>query len=235
MYDLFLAMTILLLFATGVASILYYDRIKRAYRKYEEAKEIVDDVIISFSKQLQTQERRLAVVTRRIEVAASQSERTERRMKVCEGQLTKFTTKMQPISEIEQRTKAYVKNINKRMSVISTNQETITQKIERIEKVGSRFTVPPEVETEAAISIKREHALAPLTQTELNVLEIIAVEGGKTAPEIKERVKLTREHTARLMKKLYVEGYLERDVRKIPYVYNIKKEMKRLLRNESRT
>jgi len=66
------------------------------------------------------------------------------------------------------------------------------------------------------------------------VLEILAAEGRKTAPEIRERVELTREHTARLMKKLYEEGYLERDVQKIPYAYSIKKEMQKILKKESK-
>jgi DNA-binding Lrp family transcriptional regulator len=56
------------------------------------------------------------------------------------------------------------------------------------------------------------------------------MEGAKTAPEIKDRVHLSREHTARLMKKLYEEGYVERETGKIPFKYNIKKEMAKLLK-----
>jgi DNA-binding Lrp family transcriptional regulator len=59
---------------------------------------------------------------------------------------------------------------------------------------------------------------------------MLASEGAKTAPEIKERVRLSREHTARLMKKLYEEGYLERETTKIPFKYSAKKEMEKLLR-----
>ncbi|HDD70352.1 MAG TPA: MarR family transcriptional regulator, partial [Candidatus Bathyarchaeota archaeon] len=66
--------------------------------------------------------------------------------------------------------------------------------------------------------------------TELTVLEMLSSEGPKTAPEIKERIKLSREHTARLMKKLYEEGYLERDTNKIPFKYRIKKEMEKILK-----
>ena len=77
--------------------------------------------------------------------------------------------------------------------------------------------------------IKRDKALAVLTDTEITVLEMLYKEGAKTAPEIKERVHLSREHTARLMKKLYEEGYLEREAGKIPFRYTIKKEMEVLL------
>ena len=43
-------------------------------------------------------------------------------------------------------------------------------------------------------------------------------------------IKLTREHTARLMKKLYEGGYLERRAEKTPYAYSVKEEMLKLLR-----
>ena len=72
--------------------------------------------------------------------------------------------------------------------------------------------------------------MAPLTETELAVLEVLAKEGDKTAPEMRERVRLTREHTARLMKKLYEDGYLERDTRKMPYAYRLKEEMLKILK-----
>ncbi len=78
--------------------------------------------------------------------------------------------------------------------------------------------------------IKRDKAMAALTDTEISVLEMLSAEGPKTAPEIKDRVHLSREHTARLMKKLYEEGYLEREVGKIPFSYSIKKEMEKFLR-----
>ena len=71
--------------------------------------------------------------------------------------------------------------------------------------------------------------MASLTDTEIEVLEMLSKEGAKTAPEIKEIVHLSREHTARLMKKLYEEGYLEREAGKIPFRYSIKKEMENLM------
>jgi DNA-binding Lrp family transcriptional regulator len=64
-------------------------------------------------------------------------------------------------------------------------------------------------------------------------LKLLADDSPKTAPEIREEIKLTREHTARLMKKLYEEGYLERSTQKIPYTYRIKKEMLKLLEKQA--
>jgi DNA-binding MarR family transcriptional regulator len=102
---------------------------------------------------------------------------------------------------------------------------------EQIEKLS----VLPEVKAEPVIPIRRDKAMAALTDTEISVLEMLAEEGAKTAPEIKARVQLSREHTARLMKKLYEEGYLERETGKIPFMYNVKKEMEKFLNKPEST
>jgi chromosome segregation ATPase len=122
---------------------------------------------------------------------------------------------------------------------IEATQETLKNRItgfeEQIQKLPTmqsqeaknEIVLPP-------IPIKRDKALAALTDTEITVLEMLSKEGAKTAPEIKERVSLSREHTARLMKKLYEEGYLEREVGKIPFKYSIKKEMENLMQKVER-
>ena len=64
------------------------------------------------------------------------------------------------------------------------------------------------------------------------MLEFIAEAREKTAPEIRDLTKLTREHSARLVKKLYEEGYLERDITRTPYKYRVKDEMLKILRKK---
>jgi DNA-binding MarR family transcriptional regulator len=121
-------------------------------------------------------------------------------------------------------------DVNKRLQDIVTSQEKLSARISGLEEQVTRLSVAPEMKVEAVIPIKKEKALASLTETELSVLEMLASEGPKTAPEIKNRINLSREHTARLMKKLYDGGYLERDSSKIPFKYKVKKEMENLLK-----
>ncbi len=59
------------------------------------------------------------------------------------------------------------------------------------------------------------------TPTELQVLTMLASEGPKSAPEIGRLIGRSREHTARLMKKLYEEGYIRRDQTRIPFRYSV--------------
>jgi len=58
------------------------------------------------------------------------------------------------------------------------------------------------------------------TPTELQVLTLLVEQGPKSAPEIGRVVGRSREHTARLMKKLFDEGYVRRDQTRIPFRYS---------------
>ena len=73
------------------------------------------------------------------------------------------------------------------------------------------------------------------TATELQVLTLLAEEGPKSAPEIGRAVGRSREHTARLMKKLYEEGYIRRDQTRIPFRYSVVDRLKQTVKKpESR-
>ena len=64
------------------------------------------------------------------------------------------------------------------------------------------------------------------TPTELQVLTLLANQGPKSAPEIGKFVGRSREHTARLMKKLFDEGYVRRDQTRIPFRYSTVERVK---------
>ncbi len=229
MFDLVLLVAIILLFATFVASLLFYGRMRKLREEYVKAKDVVSDVVISFNKQLQREEDRLGVVAHETQRLSSNIEKTMKKVEEHDGLLAKLP-EGGAVSEIEQRITAHTDSINKRIDDVITTQGKMAQKIAEFESLGPEVLGVPESKIEAAIPIKRERALALLTRTELGVLEILASEGAKTALEIRERIKLTREHTARLMKKLYEEGYLERDTEKMPYAYRVKKEMLKILK-----
>jgi len=227
--DLLLMVVTALLLITIGASALYYRRIRRVSEEYEEAKGVVDDIIISFNRQFQKQDDRLRIVAHETEVVSSEGKKIVERMEKQDRRLADFAGKVEAFSEVEQKFSAQIEDMDKKVKDLIASQERVVQRIADVEK--ARYKAPtPEAKIEAAIPIKKEKALAPLTETELVVLEILAKEGKKTAPEIRERIRLTREHTARLMKKLYEDGYLERATIKMPYAYRLKEEMLKILK-----
>jgi DNA-binding MarR family transcriptional regulator len=69
--------------------------------------------------------------------------------------------------------------------------------------------------------VTQENLLSTLTPTERATLEILNGEGSKAAPELGQRLGKSREHTSRLMKKLYLEGYVDRESNRAPFRYRL--------------
>lgn len=218
---------IVLSVATFVVAVLYGKRLHEAHRRYSEAKSAFDDVILSFSKQLQRQGEKAEFSARKVEVLSSRGELLAEQMKDQERAVQALAAKVEPLVALD-KALPRIDTLENKFGEISSMKESLLQKIAEIEK--RRPQRVPEARIESAIPIKREKALAPLTDTELTVLEFLATEGEKTAPQIREQIKLSREHTARLMKKLYEKGYLERGANKIPFTYRLKEEMKNILK-----
>lgn len=226
MVDEFLLGVVALLVISAGASAFYYRRMRKLNEEYDRAQTLVSDIVTSFNKQIRSQEEKFAVITRRLMSLASKSDKAESKSTTQEGQIKELTAKITDLSTQKPHFPEELTGVIQKITEVSNAQEKLQGKIADLE---NKLT-SPELSIESAIPIKQDKALASLTQTELSVLEILANEGDKTAPEIKARVNLTREHTARLMKKLYEEGYLERTTGKIPFAYRIKEEMRKILK-----
>jgi len=226
-----------ILFAVTVgAAVEYYRQLRRVQREYEKAKEVVEDIVLSFNRQLKREAERLEIVAYKVGAISSKGDKALKRAGEVEKQLHTLEPKISVVLQDREKVLAKLGEIDKKLRDAVASQKALTAQISDIEERARQLSMVPEKGVEAVIPIRRERALAPLTETELSVLEILALEGPKTAPEIKDRIELSREHTARLMKKVYEEGYVERDTGKIPFKYRIKKEMEKLLiKTESET
>lgn len=227
-YSFFAA--ILLLAVTTAILVKYIKQLRDAQREYEKAKSVVQDIVLSFNRQFKRAAERLEFVAYKVEANSSRSDRALSKGEEVEKNVKALEDKVNSVSTDKEKTSASLEEITNRLRDITTSQEALAAKISGLEEQTKQFSTSSEMNVETAIPIRRDKALAPLTPTELTTLETMAAEGPKTAPEIKWRIKLSREHTARLMKKLYEEGYLERDPSKIPFKYSVKKEMEKLLK-----
>ena len=116
---------------------------------------------------------------------------------------------------------------NNQHHVVASSQSTVPSSIAAEEAAISRRILAPAGELGSLSSIT--------TPTELQVLAMLANEGPKSAPEIGRVVGRSREHTARLMKKLYEEGYIRRDQTRIPFRYSVVERVKQsFLKQETR-
>ena len=219
-----------LLAVTVGAAIKYYKQLRRAQREYEKAEQVVEDIVLSFNRQIRQEASKLELVAYKVEATSSKSDEALMKAEEVDKKLLSLEGKIGVTLGDREKLLMRLDEVDKKVRDTVVSQEVLTAKISALEEQSRQFSMFPEAKIEAVIPIKREKVLAPLTETELSVLEMLSLEGPKTAPEIKGKIKLSREHTARLMKKLYESGYLERETSKIPFKYSVKKEMEKLLR-----
>ncbi|MBK5133015.1 MarR family transcriptional regulator [Candidatus Bathyarchaeota archaeon] len=234
-----------------VASIEYYRQISKAKKEYEKAKNIIEDIVLSFNRGLKRQANKTEVIAYKLDGSLAKSDTSvkkvesiekivfpiEEQIKKINEKTSNFSSKTAIIEDRIQNFDETNQKLNNRIEKLEedriqnfdeTNQK-LNNRIEKLEEKITKLTELPETIKESVIPIRREKALGAITDTEITVLEILSLGGGKTAPEMKNRINLSREHTARLMKKLYEKGYLERETGKIPFRYNVKKEMEKFL------
>ena len=119
-------------------------------------------------------------------------------------------------------------------------EESRIGKEESRNQASESSVAPVRIDAEEAVLSRR--VLGPVrelgtlpsitTPTELQVLTLLANEGPKSAPEIGLVVGRSREHTARLMKKLYEEGYIRRDQTRIPFRYSLVERVKQTFKKQ---
>lgn len=220
----------ILVLGTLIASAEWHKRIRKAQKEYERAREIVEDIVYSFNRELKKGASQLELIAYKVEGSTAKSESILNRVKKVENKISSFQNNIGNISENSSSLLPKIVKLEKKLDNIEEKNQSWEMKIKEVEQKIQKIPIVPEIRSEPVIPIRRDKAMAALTETEITVLEMLSNEGLKTAPEIKDQVQLSREHTARLMKKLYEKGYLERETGKIPFRYSIKKEMKRFLR-----
>ncbi len=207
-----------LLSLMSIITLIYIKKSLNVSREYARAKNIIEEVILSFRKDIEELKERIEDFERRF----SHIELPD--LKQIKIDLETVSSKVSRLQE------SYLELNNKiekmKVSMNRTSKENVQDEELRREREQT-------MRLESAFPLEKEKAITSLTPTELRVLEILSTEGDKTVREIRSRIGLTREHTGRLMKNLYDKGYVERRTDRIPYVYRIKEEMRRILSKES--
>ena len=222
---------------TVATSAEYYSQLRKAQREYEKAKNTVEDIVLSFHRELKREAEKLDLVGFKIGGNFARADEAVKKADSLEKKFSPMEDQVNAISQSLRQTSTSILSgltgLETKIQDIEAAQEAIRNKFSGLEEQIQKMTVAPEIQIEPfmpVMPIKRDKAMAALTETEIVVLEKLSSEGPKTAPEIKEQVHLSREHTARLMKKLYEGGYVEREAGKIPFKYTIKAEMEKLLK-----
>ena len=214
----FLFATMSILGMTLIASFIYYRRIKQAQGEYEDAKNIVKSITYGFTSQLN----RIGRNIHRIDENSHKSQQAASEA---------LTTSSEAL-EISRQSLNEVKSLTDKFDETDKKIDTVSKEIDRLSKIYK--TPAPQKALDAPIPIQRGDILDQLTETELDMLILIEEIGEGTVPEIRDRIKKTREHTARLLKKLYEKGFIDRNTSRMPYRYIIRKEIKDIIQQQKK-
>ena len=118
----------------------------------------------------------------------------------------------------EERYRGIFKEYEKGLSDIITRLNIIEARLDQIAK-SQRISQEYHITRETKASIEG---------IEKRILSLL-LEGSKTSREIEASIDRTREHTARLMKRLYEQGYVTRDTSNKPYKYSITDKGRRII------
>lgn len=105
------------------------------------------------------------------------------------------------------------------------------QALQEIEQLRSRLSVsrPQNIERAQSISpsmdLQEESVLERLTPTERDTLNSLLA-GPLSAPQMSKLLNKSREHTARLLKRLYMEGFVDRDSIRPPFRYKLNDKLR---------
>ena len=213
--ELFFA-TACLFAVTLAASFIYYKRIKLAQEEYESSKDVIRSITVGFTQQV----KKIANLIRNIEIDASEA-------RAIASEAIKVS---QETMETVKETSGERQRIAEK---IEDTEKALAEMKEEMQKLSRRpVAVPARVAVDAPIPLKQGAVLDRLTPTELDVLTIIEEMGEGSVPQIRERIQKTREHTARLLKKLYDRGFIDRNTSGMPYRYHIRKEIRELIQQQ---
>ena len=211
--------TAALFLITLAASIIFYQRIKMAQSEYEESKQSVRNITFGFTRQ-----------AKRIESDIVRLEKETLEAKLLAAKAIQTGQKKDGKTPADLKV---VEELSGRVETIEKSIEGIRKEVQEIARQPRTIVQP--VPVDAPIPVQGENIFNQLTETEIEVLRMIVDIGEGSVPEIREQIGKTREHTARLLKKLYDKGFIDRNTSRMPYRYVIRKEIKELILQGSET
>jgi uncharacterized membrane protein len=212
----FLFATLSFLAITVAASFIFYKRIRQAQAEYEGSKDLVRNITKGFVSQVERISRSIAGTQRDASDALHMAGKA----------LDSSREAIDAAEKSGEETKRLAERIDDADTAISSMRVEIQKLVER------PIAAPVQARVEAPIPVEGDAVLENLTETELEVLALIEELGEGAVPEIREKIGKTREHTARLLKKLYERGFIDRNTSGMPYRYHVRKEIKELIQQQ---
>jgi len=189
----------------------------RAFRQSKkavvESASLINVIVDALTARIQRSES----VTRKLRLEMETTARRSENLEVAQGDLRKshlqLLTQVQEALDNDKKLIITLEQLKAKVSTLPERRaETGLGSLPKRENLGP--------------TVSEGDVLGTITPTEREVLEILRVEGPKAAPDLGKRLNKSREHTSRLMKKLYMEGYVDREANHAPFRYKLNESLR---------
>lgn len=190
-----------------------------------ELNNLVQLSLVQLGKKVAKVEGGISYVLHRVEASFSELNRLQA-FQEAEGEaLSALTSSIKELFRAQTKIAKILKTHEGKLSDLSEKHLQVERQVSAYGKKMKGVTPP--LEGAGPMFREEDVSIARLTPTEMTVLKVLHLSGPKTAPEIREVIGKTREHAARLMKKLYREGYVVRNTDVMPFSYSLSERIKK--------
>jgi chromosome segregation ATPase len=212
------------LLSTGliIFSIVYtfsfYSKLRLATREYENSKDLVKAITMTAKINIDKQKKQIEEIEYELENIQSQIEQNRGSLENNHEQIDIILNSIMTILKMNKKISENMMLLNKKINDMPLTRQNLNKQIRNVKEeiAKDRSQQNSDYQTQQF----------NLTLTEQNIVQILLDEGPKTAPQIQKNIGKTREHTSRLLKKLWQEGYIDRETHSIPYKYRPSNELK---------
>jgi uncharacterized protein YukE len=189
---------------------------------YREARQLLSAMVCSLSTRIRQNEMLTRELSEQVQMLNANQARISSSAQTADKErlleyMQDWTGNVKQFVEKVDRLEKNLKNVEQQFQDMRIHVDRLT----RSQDMTSGNRVVP-------VGVVTEDTLGRLSQTERSVLELL-VSGRRAAPEIGRLMTKSREHTARLMKALFEQGFVERETDRQPYEYHLNDKVKDVL------
>jgi dihydropteroate synthase len=207
----------------------YYNKVLDAQKEYAVAKQLVSNIVLTFRKRVNEQNTKVDNILYDIEELQSSIEKRRKQEIYFQDNINDIIKSVTSVFTINKKLVDNFIVMNTKIDKLKTTDKILYDTLELFKKEQKELLQKPILK----LPSDQRKSFVKLTRTEIQIIQILLSEGAKTAPKIMDEINKTREHTSRLMKKLWQEGYIERDTNSIPFIYRPTKELKKRINIET--
>jgi predicted transcriptional regulator len=196
----------------------FYSKLRLATREYENSKDIVKAITMTAKINIDKQKKQIEEIEYELENIQSQIEQNRGNLENNHEQIDIILNSIMTILKMNKKISENMILLNKKINNMPLTRQDLNKHIRNVKEENA--------EDRSQQNSDYQTQQFNLTSTEQNIVQILLDEGPKTAPQIQKNIGKTREHTSRLLKKLWQEGYIDRETHSIPYKYRPSNELK---------